>query len=298
MKSNYGSSRGMMILSMVIFSTIGILRRYIPYSSSIVALIRGILGTLFLLALLKIKGKSLSRSSIRENLVLLILSGTAIGFNWIFLFEAYTYTSVATATLCYYLAPILVILFSPIVLKEKLTPKKLLCAAAALIGITLVSGVLDPVFRGESAALISGDILSQIKGVLFGLAAAVLYCSVILMNKLMKPIPSYDKTILQLAVASAALLPYVLLTEDFAALSFNSTAVILLLIAGVVHTGFAYWLYFGSMEQLKAQTVALLSYIDPILAVVLSMLILHEPMTISAGIGAVLILGASVISEK
>ena len=281
-------SRNNLILSMCIFGTIGILRRYIPLSSSLVALVRGIIGSVFLMMVLLISKKSLDKQALRKNLPMLSLSGAAIGFNWILLFEAYNYTSVATATLCYYLAPILMILASPMVLKERLTKKSILCTVTALVGMVLVSGITETGFSG----------LSELKGILLGIGAAVLYAGVILMNKKISGIPSYDKTILQLATASAALLPYVLLTEDLSVISLTPVAVLLLLVAGIIHTGFAYWLYFGSMNDLPSHTVALLSYMDPILAILLSVVLLREPMSLSAAIGAVLILGAAYISEK
>lgn len=282
------SSRTRFLTSICIFGTIGILRRYIPLSSSLVALVRGVVGSLFLLLVIWISKKKLDVSAIRKNFRFLALSGAAIGFNWILLFEAYNYTSVATATLCYYLAPILVILASPIVLKEQLTPKKILCTITALIGMVLVSGVTEAGFSGTG----------ELKGVFFGLGAALLYASVILMNKKMGRISAYDKTIVQLSLASIALLPYVLLTEDFSAIALTPISAALLLTAGIVHTGVAYWLYFGSMNDLPSHTVALLSYLDPILAIILSLVLLHEPMSAAAAVGAVLILGAAYISEK
>lgn len=278
----------MLLASVFIFGTIGILRRYIPLSSSLIALVRGGTGSVFLISLIYFSKKKLDMAAVRRNLLLLILSGAAIGFNWILLFEAYNYTSVATATLCYYLAPILVILASPLVLKESLTRRKLLCAAAALLGMVLVSGILEADFSG----------LAEMRGIVFGLGAAVLYASVILMNKKMAGISAYDKTILQLSMASIALLPYVLVTENWSAVTFSPLSATLLLIAGIVHTGIAYWLYFGSMEHLHSHTVALLSYLDPILAIVLSMVFLREPMSPAAAVGAVMILGAAYISEK
>lgn len=278
----------MLLTSVFIFGTIGILRRYIPLSSSLIALVRGGIGSVFLISLIYFSKKKLDMTAVRRNMLLLILSGAAIGFNWILLFEAYNYTSVATATLCYYLAPILVILASPLVLKESLTRRKLLCAAAALLGMVLVSGILEADFSG----------LEEMRGIVFGLGAAVLYASVILMNKKMVDISAYDKTILQLSMASIALLPYVLVTENWSAVTFSPLSATLLLIAGIVHTGIAYWLYFGSMEHLHSHTVALLSYLDPILAIVLSMVFLREPMSPAAAVGAVMILGAAYISEK
>ena len=285
---NAKRSRGELILSMCIFGTIGILRRYIPLPSSLIALVRGIIGAGFLGIVTLVRKKPLNRVAVRKNLPLLILSGGAIGFNWILLFEAYNYTTVATATLCYYLAPILVILAAPLVLGEKLTWRKGVCAAVALAGMVLVSGVTETGFHG----------LQEWKGILYGIGAAVLYASVILMNKKIKAIPAYDKTMVQLAAAAATLLPYVLSTGELEAAALSPLSLGLLLIAGVVHTGWAYKLYFGSMEHLEAHTVALLSYMDPILAIVLSMVVLHEPMSILSGIGAIMILGAAYFSEK
>ena len=277
-----------LICSMCIFGTIGILRRFIPYPSGFVAMVRGLVGTLFLLLTTVMRKQKIDTKAIRANLPTLILSGTAIGFNWIFLFEAYNYTSVATATLCYYLAPILVILASPLVLKEALTGRKLLCAAAALAGMVLVSGVLESGFSG----------VQDLKGIFFGLAAAALYATVMLLNKKLRDLNANDRTIAQLAFASLVMVPYVFLVEHPATFTYTPLPIALLLVAGMVHTGFAYRMYFGSMAALKAQTVALYSYIDPILAIVLSMVVLREPMTVLSGIGAVIILLSAYLSEK
>lgn len=288
MKIHVTKNRLMLITSMCIFGTIGILRRHIPLSSSLVALVRGAVGSLFLLLIVALRRQKLDWTHIKKNLALLILSGAAIGFNWILLFEAYNYTSVSTATLCYYLAPILVILSSPIVLQESMTLRKGLCALTALVGMVLVSGVLDVGFSG----------LTDMKGILYGLGAAVLYACVILMNKRIKGVSAYDKTILQLSIASISLLPYVLLTENWAAVSITLPTTTLLFIAGILYTGVAYYLYFGAMEHLPSHTIALFSYLDPIVAILLSVVILREPMNFTAGIGAVLILGAAYIGEK
>ena len=273
-------------LSMVIFGTIGVFRRYIPLPSSLVAMTRGLIGMLFLLLVMLLRRRGMNRAAVRRKFAMLCLSGAAIGVNWILLFEAYNYTSVATATLCYYLAPMFVILASPLVMGERLTAKKLICVLAALLGMVFVSGVLE-----------SGGGSSDLKGVLLGLGAAVLYASVVLMNKQLGDVPAYDRTIVQLGSSAAVLLPYVLLTEDMGALTFTPGTIGLLLVVGIVHTGIAYALYFGSLMQLKAQTAAILSYIDPVVAVLLSALVLREHMSLLSGLGAILVLGAAVVSE-
>lgn len=287
MNTKASRSRNSLIFAMCVFGTVGIFRRYIDLPSSLIALVRGIIGSLFLVGYLLMRKGKLDRAAVKKNFLLLLVSGAAIGFNWILLFEAYCYTSVATATLCYYLAPILVILAAPFVIGEKLTIKKGLCALTALIGMVFVSGVFDAGFGG----------VSEMKGIFFGIAAAVLYASVILINKKMTPIPALDKTMFQLGFASAALLPYVLLTVSASEVQLNTVSVVLLCVMGAVHTGFSYLLYFGSMGDLKAHTVALFSYIDPVLAIILSALLLGEPLTIFGIIGAVMILGAALVSE-
>jgi RarD protein len=224
----------------------------------------------------------------KGKLLPLLLSGIALGFNWILLFESYRHTTVSTATLCYYLAPILVILLSPVVLKETLTGKQLVCAAAALVGTVLVSGVATTGFSG----------IKDSKGILFGLGAAALYATVMLLNKSLADIRVYDKTIIQLSVAACALLPYTLLTENLAGIQIAPGVLLLLLVAGILHTGVAYWLYFGAIPHLPGQTVALYSYLDPIIAIILSTVVLKEPMSVSAMIGAVLILCAAFFSER
>ena len=276
-----------LITAMVTFGTIGIFVKYIPLPSSIIALGRGFVATLFLLLVMKLGKNPISKEAVKRNLVLLLVSGGLIGFNWILLFEAYNYTTVAVATLCYYLAPIFVIIASPFVLGEKLTAKKGLCVAAALLGMVLVSGVI----QSGSAADFS------LTGVAFGVGAGALYACIILMNKKLKDINSYDTTVMQLAAATIVLFPYCLLTVPASSLSAGPVALGLLLFVGIVHTGIAYVLYFGSMKDLKAQTVAIFSYIDPILAVLLSAFLLRESMDMLSVIGAVLILGSTFVSE-
>lgn len=274
--------------SMLIFSTIGLFTRWIPLPSGVIALVRGAVGAAFLLAVMLAGRRKPDVAAIRRKWWQLLLSGVCIGFNWILLFETYRYTTIATATLCYYLAPIFVILGAPLVTHERLTPRRLLCVGTALIGMLGVSGVLD-------GSLPTAD---EWTGIVCGLGAAVLYAAVVLLNTRLTDLPATDKTTGQLAVAAIALLPYCLLTGGLAELGTVSvTALLLLLVVGIVHTGVAYWLYFGALGRLKAQTAAIFSYIDPAAAILLSAVVLQEPLTVWAGVGAVLILGSALVSE-
>ena len=292
MENSVKNSKWMLIGSMLMFGTIGIFRRHIPLSSSVIALARAVLGTLFLLLLMAAKGSRPSVKAVTANLPALLVSGVLIGFNWILLFEAYQYTSVAVATLCYYTAPVLVILVSPIFLKEKLTGKKLVCVAAALVGMALVSGVAGADITGGS-----GNSNSEWKGILLGLGAAALYAAIMILNKRIRDIPAIDKTVVQLAAAALVLFPYTWLTEDISAIRLTPVVGLLLVIVGVVHTGIGYAMYFGSMKALRAQTVALFSYIDPVTAIILSALLLNERMGAAQMAGAVLILCAAIAGD-
>ena len=264
-KKRFDPSVAALIASMVIFGTVGIFRRYMDLPSSVVALGRGAVGSVFLLVLLLVQGRK--PRGLQKNAPVLFLSGAMIGFNWIFLFEAYNYTTVATATLCYYMAPVFVIMLSPLVLREKWTPKKGVCILLALCGMALVSGVMKTGFG-------AGDM----KGMLLGLGAAALYASVILLNKRITGMEAIEKTAVQIMSATVVLLPYVLLTEDVGALVFTKSSLALLIGMGIVHTGLAYVLYFGSLRKVSAHTAAIFSYLDPVVAVCLSALLLREPM--------------------
>jgi drug/metabolite transporter (DMT)-like permease len=273
------------IISLLIFGSIGLFVRNIPMSSGQIALVRGIIGSIFLLVASKVLKQKISWKAIRPNFLLLIISGAAIGLNWIFLFEAYKYTSISTATVCYYFAPVFVMFLSPFVLKEHLTIVKILCVITAVIGMFFVVG------NGGS----TGN--NNMIGIGYGLMAAMLYAGVVLMNKFIKAISALETTLLQIGSAAITLIPYVLLTDPIKVSTLNMSTLLLLLYVGMVNTGLAYLLYFGSMKNLKGQTVAVLSYIDPISAITMAFIFLGEKMTLLQLAGGIMILGASFISE-
>lgn len=277
----------MYIASLLIVGTIGAVRRYIPLSSGLLAFVRGLIGGLSLLVFVKLRGRRVLGGIDRKKLAWLVLTGAALGFNWMLLFEAYNYTTVAVATLCYYFEPTILLLLSPLLFKERLSGKKLLCALLAILGMVLVSGVVEQGgLRGE-----------QLRGVLCGLGAACFYTAVVILNKKIRDVDPYGRTIVQLFSAALVLLPYLLLTEKPGGIRLNAGLIGLLLLVGVVYTGLVYALYFGSMPNLRAQTIAILSYLDPVVALLVSALLLGERLTLAGMLGAVLILGAAILSE-
>jgi len=276
-----------LILSMAIFGTIGIFRNYIPFPSAFLAMARGLIGSAFILVFLIITKKGVCFSAIKKNLPILIITGAFIGINWILLFEAYKYTSVAVATLCYYMAPLFVTAASAVFYKEKLTPKKIICIITAIMGMVLVSGITDGTLSS------TGEFI----GIVLGIGAALFYASVTLLSKKVKDISSFDMTLVQLFSAAIVVMPYSLIFEEITFKGADSSAIWLVLLVGVVHTGIAYVMYFTSVKNLEASRVAIFSYLDPIIAIVLSALILKEDTTLAVGIGAVMILVSAFVSE-
>ncbi|MBR2282629.1 MAG: EamA family transporter [Spirochaetales bacterium] len=272
------------VTSMLIFGIIGLVRRGIPYSSAMVAFFRGAIAAVVLVVLRLFNRKGFDTKAIRRNLVPLLVSGAMIGFNWILLFEAYRYTTISVATICYYMSPIFTIIASPFTLKERLTAKKMVCVLIAMIGMVFVSGVIETGFSGA-------------KGALLGLAAALLYSGDVTINKRMKGVEGIDRAIFQMIPAALAVLPYWLLTDNLKELTFDPVGVGLIVFAGVVATALCYSLYFSGIQVVPAQTAAILSYIDPVVAVLASAVILKEGMSLLTGIGVVMVIGAAMMSE-
>jgi len=280
-------SYSMLLSSMLIFGTLGIWCRNIVLSSAVICAARGIVGASLIALFTKVKTGHVFTGIGRRNVLLLALSGVFIALNWMMLFEAYHYVTVPVATLCNYLEPTLLVLASPILLKEKLPVKKAICAAVAIAGIVLVSGVVG----GEPLSATAG------KGVALGLGSAFFYTGAVLINKKVTAGDVYERTIIQLFFAGVSMVPYVLVVGDYASAKPDAMTWISLGIVCVVNTALAYVLFFGSMKGLPAASIGILSYVDPVSTVVFSAIFLHETLTPIAGIGAVLLISAAILSE-
>ena len=273
-----------MAAAMLVFGTIGLFVKNIGFPSSFISFARALTGSIFIALFMLFSGHGLDKKSVLKNLKLLIPSGIAMAFNWICLFEAYRFTGVAVGTLCYYMAPVIVVVLSPVFLKEKLTAINVTSVLAAVVGAVLISGV------------VSGSAKSA-KGILLGLAAAALYSTVIMINKFVKNLSPIETTFVQLSTAAVTMIPYILLTEDVTAFVFDRRSVIFTLIVGVFHTGIVYMIYFSSVQKIPAQTTAVFSYIDPVTAIILSAVVLGERLDAVQLIGTFLILAATLFNE-
>lgn len=273
------------IVAMVIFGTLSLFVKNISVSSGELALYRAILASIIIGAYLLVTKQKIDFKAIKKELIIISLSGMAMGFNWIFLFEAYKNTTISVATLSYYFAPIIVMIICPILFKEKITLKQWICFIVATIGIILIVGVSEN--NGANNHLI---------GVLLGLTAAVFYATVIILNKYIKSISGIHRTFIQFIAAIIVLIPYVSFTSGFSIVTLNTKGWINLLIVGIIHTGITYCLYFSSLKNLTGQSVAVLSYIDPLVAIMASFII-GETMMLIQIIGGILLILSTILNE-
>lgn len=275
------------ILSMIIFGTMGLVVRYIDLSSSETALLSSSIGCLFLIVVFMMMKKTIPWKLVKANAYILFLSGIALGGNWIFLYQSYDHTTLTNATLGYYFAPVFVTILSPFALKEQLSVKKMVCIGVAIIGMVLIVG------NGISA---SGT--DDLLGIFFGLVAAAFYAALMLINKFIHHMGRLEITIIQLGITALLLLPYVFFTEGFGIFGVSGSSVPFIIILGIVNTGIGFWLFFSGMQKLKGQSIAMLSYVDPFVAILISAIILQEQMTIVQMLGGALLLGSTFVSEN
>lgn len=283
---NSGNAKLMMIIAMSLFGTLGVSTYFIDLPASVIVVGRGLIGASFLLILIRFSGSKLSKDDIYGNMFTLICSGVCLGLNWLFLFEAYKSIEISVATVLNYLTPAMVILISPIVFKTRLTFIKLGCALFALLGLVMVTGILE-----------NGTEDINTYGIVCGLLAAVFYTGLVVFNKKLKSIGSYDRTFVQLLIAGIVIAVYCLFTVDFGSLHPDTMSIVLLVVIAVFQTAIAFTLYFGSLAHLDAPTAVMYGYIEPVISIALSVIILHEDLGIIGWIGAALILGSTFLSE-
>lgn len=283
---NTTQGRLSIIFSMVIWGTLAPFVRNIAVTSGELALYRAVLAAAMIGIYLLVTKQKISVKSLGKELYFLLFSGIAMGFNWILLFEAYKYTTVAISTLSYYFAPVIVTVACPLLFKEKITPRQILCFVMATFGLTLVIGITNLGQGGNDAV-----------GIAFGLGAAALYATVILLNKYIKGVSGIHRTFLQFLAAIGVLIPYVTFTSGFRLDSLEQTGWICLLIVGLLHTGVTYCLYFSSIKEIPGQEAAILSYVDPLVAVIIGIVVLKEPLSWQQFAGGALILGFTLWNE-
>ena len=271
------------VASMVIFGTNGLIVANISLGSAEIVLMRTFLGSLFLLAIVLVK-RSFSFAELKADLIPATIGGAALGLNWVLLFSAYRSAGVGLSTLTYYCGPIIVLALSPVLFREKLTWNKLLAIAAVAVGMFCITGDIEP----------GSDVQT---GILFGGGAALLYASLIVANKRVKRLSGLNCAMYELIVAFFVVLIYLVASNVKLPVIPAAEDIVWVLAIGLVNTGLAYYLYFSSLQKLPGQTVALVCYIDPLTALLVSGAFLGEKLLGVQIAGAVLILGGACLGE-
>ena len=274
-------SYGVYVLSMLIFGTNGFFASHISLSGSQVVLLRTLIGGLLLTGLVLLRG-GFDQTSVHAEALHLILGGVALGFNWVALFEAYRLLNVSLATLIYYVGPMLILLLSPLLFHEKLTGTKIAAITVVAVGLVCISGSIA--FGGM-----------RLSGLLTALVSALFYASLIAFNKRIVRTGGMQTAAIELDAAFIVVLLYVLLTVGLPHLQPAEYPYVAAI--GLVNTGLAYVLYFSGLQKLPGQSVALISYVDPVSALLFSAVLLHESLSPLQVLGAVLIIGGAMFGE-
>ena len=272
---------GVYLLSMLLAGIKGPVVAQISLSSGQIALLRTFFGGAVLALLVLLLG-GFDREAVRAEARLLLLGAVAIAANWATVFEAYRLLNVSLATLIAYVGPMLLLLLSPMLFHEKLTGTKIAAGCIVAVGLVCISG---------SIAL--GGL--SVPGLLVSILSALCYAALIVINKRIAKTPSIQMSAIELSLAALVLLPYVLFTAGLPHPQRADLPFILVLV--LVNTGLGFGLYSYGLKKLPGQSVALLSYVDPVSSLLFSALLLHEKMTPLQLLGAVLIIGGAVLGE-
>ena len=269
--------------ALLLFGFNGIVASFIDLSSYEIVLLRTFIGNVLLIALFFLTRNKLTFYQYKNDSLFLLLSGIAMGTSWMFLYEAYAQIGVSIASLCYYCGPVIVMALSPLLFREKLTASKLCGFAAVLIGIILVNG---SAFNGNG----------NLWGIFCGLMSAVMDAAMVICNKKAQRITGMENATLQLFVSFLTVFIFVLFKQGLT-VHLHTEDIIPVLILGLFNTGIGCYFYFSSIGKLPVQTVAVCGYLEPLSAVVFSVIVLHETMLPIRILGAALIIGGAVSSE-
>ncbi len=271
------------IFALLLFGSNGIVASFIDLSSQNIVLLRTLIGSILLIAIFFISGGKLTFYKHKKQFLFLAVSGIAMGTSWMFLYEAYARIGVSIASLLYYCGPVIVMALSPLLFKELLTVNKVLGFLAVVVGVVLING---NAFDGK------GDIF----GITCGLLSAVMYAFMVICNKKAKDIVGLENSTLQLTIAFLTVAMFVGLKQGYA-MQIAPTNIVSIFILGLLNTGIGCYFYFSSIGKLKVQTVAICGYLEPLSAVIFSVIFLQETMLPLQIIGAVLIIGGAMCGE-
>ena len=271
------------IFALLLFGSNGIVASFIDLSSYEIVLLRTLIGSLLLIAIFFLTREKLTFYKYKRQFACLALSGVAMGASWVFLYEAYSQIGVSLASLTYYCGPVIVMMLSPILFKEKLTKTKVISFVAVLIGIFLVN-----------CTALNND--KNMWGIFCGLMSALCYSFMVIFNKKAKNITGLENSMLQLFISFTTVAIFVLIKQGYN-IQIPQSSIIPILILGLINTGIGCYFYFSSIGRLPVQTVAICGYLEPLSAVIFSVIFLKEIILPIQVIGAILIIGGAIYGE-
>ena len=275
------------------FGTIGIVTHFIPLGSAAIVFYRALLGGIFIVIMTYLSGKTVNLNAMGKNFFVLVWTGFFMGLNWVFQFEAFRVSTVAIGTVCYNTMPIFLLIIASFMFKERISIKSVVCILIATIGVVLVSNVIN-----------TGIHSNEVLGCFYGILGAVNYALIVIFNRKLSNIETHDKVIFQFIFSAIIMFIYVVFIQR-SGLFFEKSisnrdllvGIFCILLLSFFHTGFCYVHYFNAVSRLKAETVAILTYIDPVVALFTSYFILKEKTTGIQMIGAGLILVSTLANE-
>lgn len=271
------------ILALLLFGTNGIVASFIHLSSYVIVLLRTMLGSLFLIAIFFISKSKFTFYRHKKQFVFLCISGIAMGASWAFLYEAYQTIGVSLATLTYYCGPMIVMALAPVLFQEKLTPAKIISFLIVLTGLFFVNGAVTNTGR-------------HTWGLFCGILSALCYAFMIIFNKKASDITGLENSMLQLFISFLTIALFVGIRQGYS-ISIAPESILPIFILGIFNTGVGCYLYFSSISALSVQTVSICGYLEPLSAVIFSMIFLKELMLPVQMIGSVLMIGGAIYSE-
>lgn len=269
------------IVGLLLFGSNGVVASFIDLPSHYIVLWRSILGGLMLTGLFFLTGNRITCHRHKKDLLFVILSGAAMAADWLLLFEAYSRIGVSLGMIINYCGPVVVILFSAFIFKEKITVKTIFALGFALSGAILIS------WQGANSGI---DKL----GLILAALSAFAYAAMVIFNKLSKEIKGTENATIQLLSTMVIVTVYVTLKHGLHFV-IPSKSIFPVLWIGLLNTGLGCYFYFSSLSSLPAQTVAVFGYLEPLSAVFFSVLILQERMLLLQIIGSTLILIGTIL---
>ncbi len=274
----------------VLWGTSGIFVHYMaPYGVAALQMtfIRGLVSFICMGGYVLFTNRSVVKTNIKE-ILLFFGSGISFFMTATCYFHSMQLTSISTAVVLMYTAPIFVMIYSVTFLGEKLSGMKLVSVAGMIVGCGLVSGIIGG---------LKFDAVGIAIGFLSGLSYAVYnIITKIEMEKGINPVKAnFYCFLFSIFAGLVAAKPAGIID----CIRLNPPVVVSLSIGvGVFTCILPYFFYTMALREIPAGTASSLGILEPMAATIFSVLIFKEVLSLYSIIGIVLILGSVFILSR